>query len=149
MLVVSIHAPTRGATCTANSDLPAEVVSIHAPTRGATFTDKQKRLDSNSFNPRTHTGCDKELFAYQAKKFWFQSTHPHGVRQYTTISTASLNGFQSTHPHGVRLTLFNRMKLTCKFQSTHPHGVRRNSAVPKATLMYVSIHAPTRGATRV
>ena len=35
-----------------------------------------------------------------------------------------------------------------KFQSTHPHGVRQ-SLRPSATLFHVvSIHAPTRGATK-
>ncbi len=36
--VVSIHAPTRGATCPACCTAQAINVSIHAPTRGATFT---------------------------------------------------------------------------------------------------------------
>ena len=34
--VVSIHAPTRGATAESDKDFLATGVSIHAPTRGAT-----------------------------------------------------------------------------------------------------------------
>ena len=34
------------------------MVSIHAPTRGATIRLKQITNTIKSFNPRTHTGCD-------------------------------------------------------------------------------------------
>ena len=37
-LQISIHAPTRGATCTMPIMRWAEMISIHAPTRGATST---------------------------------------------------------------------------------------------------------------
>ena len=57
--LVSIHAPTRGATPTFPRAVDQKNVSIHAPTRGAT--------------------CDEFLTLHYAN--WFQSTHPHGVRQ--------------------------------------------------------------------
>ena len=57
IIVVSIHAPTRGAT---TKNIPPgynTYVSIHAPTRGATrFT--ASHSNGNRFNPRTHEGCD-------------------------------------------------------------------------------------------
>ena len=78
---VSIHAPTRGATLSKVTDItrllfqsthphgvrldreskltPSIVVSIHAPTRGATTAGFILGLFNNSFNPRTHTGCDR------------------------------------------------------------------------------------------
>ena len=58
---VSIHAPTRGATKMKdlfNSEQLEALVSIHAPTRGATGRTKPASSASESFNPRTHTGCD-------------------------------------------------------------------------------------------
>ena len=36
--IISIHAPTRGATTVIVQTSPVPVISIHAPTRGATFT---------------------------------------------------------------------------------------------------------------
>jgi len=57
--IVSIHAPTRGATSMELDMAKRHEVSIHAPTRGATF-------DSGGF--------------FQVE--WFQSTHPRGVRLY-------------------------------------------------------------------
>ena len=83
--IVSIHAPTRGATSSLlqpvrrsdgfQSTHPHGVrlggcrgaiinkkVSIHAPTRGATgITLWSKTIVSYCFNPRTHTGCDRAV----------------------------------------------------------------------------------------
>ena len=55
---VSIHAPTWGATHELPHGKLFVIVSIHAPTWGATISGSQR-------------------FIWQ----WFQSTHPHGVRQ--------------------------------------------------------------------
>ena len=79
------------------------------------------------FNPRTHTGCDSTALSNEDMAVLFQSTHPHGVRPSSTIAPYRLLVFQSTHPHGVR-------RLTVQ----HPVSVVK-----------VSIHAPTRGATGV
>ena len=40
-MVVSIHAPTRGATTLAFASLGNAKVSIHAPTRGATVNERE------------------------------------------------------------------------------------------------------------
>ena len=79
-----------------------------------------------SFNPRTHTGCDKS--SRRAK-----SLH---------------RGFQSTHPHGVRRNTLRFKSIILRFNPrTHTgcDGQKQYSALP---LTVVSIHAPTRGATR-
>ena len=84
--MVSIHAPTRGATTPMNpqgevllfqSTHPHGVrryyligiysvidVSIHAPTRGATAIKLDSFHNSQCFNPRTHTGCDLFVVLY-------------------------------------------------------------------------------------
>ena len=78
------------------------------------------------FNPRTHTGCDL----------------------LGKVLTTRLYSFQSTHPHGVRLLIRQHRARRILFQSTHPHGVRRDSFGGAFNDIAVSIHAPTRGATR-
>jgi len=55
--------------------------------------------------------------------------------------------FQSTHPHGVRLIKAATLGEQIEFQSTHPHGVRLEWELGGHKHMYVSIHAPARGAT--
>ena len=100
----------------------------------------------------------------------FQSTHPHGVRPSflpnismilavsihaptrgaTPFGINGLSGsstFQSTHPHGVRLAARGVSEIWIKFQSTHPHGVRPSTSSLTLISYFVSIHAPTRGAT--
>ena len=101
-------------------------VSIHAPTRGATFRKYGQSMIPRCFNPRTHTGCDYASPSNCGSPMMFQSTHPHGVRRVNGVYVINIKKFQSTHPHGVR------------------HGVE--DAPVMAAL--VSIHAPTRGATR-
>ncbi len=56
--------------------------------------------------------------------------------------------FQSTHPHGVRRHIWSILESGVLFQSTHPHGVRRKRCFQWNGARIISIHAPTRGATR-
>ena len=78
----------------------------------------------------------------------FQSTHPHGVRLACICILIKASMFQSTHPHGVRqLAGYCSAKFSL-FQSTHPHGVRPTEFINTILDLYVSIHAPTRGATQ-
>ena len=79
----------------------------------------------------------------------FQSTHPHGVRLKQGQLTEEQAKFQSTHPHGVRLHNAAFFLQNVVFQSTHPHGVRPKYVVKYARIYFVSIHAPTRGATLI
>ena len=104
-------------------------------------------LQTGSFNPRTHTGCDPFSDTSYTGYNKFQSTHPHGVRLSLMIFSASIyhvsihaptrgatvpnpqhhsiDMFQSTHPHGVRLASNCDKDIWTLFQSTHPHGVRQ------------------------
>ena len=123
------------------------MVSIHAPTRGA--TDKFRIWDNRCM---------------------FQSTHPHGVRPSVFIHPFSLYMFQSTHPHGVRRSLFiSRWTVTrCFNPRTHTgcdsdqlgeftdqagFNPRTHTGCDISSFFLlpkhkVSIHAPTRGATK-
>ena len=122
--VISIHAPTWGATSDESLNrfrtirfqsthprgvrlLPASVcphrlpISIHAPTWGATY-------DSGVIAPDT----------------LFQSTHPRGVRRVRPAKVLLFSLFQSTHPRGVRQGFSAQGESAFQFQSTHPRGVR-------------------------
>ena len=147
------------------------MVSIHAPTRGATMRWGLLPYVSPSFNPRTHTGCDDlvTVIAKHAKEF--QSTHPHGVR---LLSIGLISGrskcfnprthtgcdmvlrrsqliFRSVSIHaptrGATIRVFRYADVLLMFQSTHPHGVRLPVTCRDNNVCAVSIHAPTRGAT--
>ena len=123
--IVSIHAPTRGATDGQGTVVRCYGVSIHAPTRGAT---RASRAASALLNVSIHAptrGATAEYYAVVSAEAQFQSTHPRGVRPTTCNDTHA----------GMK-----------RFQSTHPRGVRRDSRVILKDYE-VSIHAPTRGAT--
>ena len=92
-LLVSIHAPTWGATCGGGEPPPPEQpVSIHAPTWGATMTVCACSTISmfQSTRPR---GARHETVAGQRGKIEFQSTRPRGARQRPLILTFKTNSF--------------------------------------------------------
>ena len=78
------------------------------------------------FNPRTHTGCDPlRSFTCKAASGFNPRTHTGCDLRIPYITTSSF-----------------------RFQSTHPHGVRLADICPAVIFNWVSIHAPTRGATQ-
>ena len=135
----------RGATLSALSCIHLALISIHAPTRGATI--QQNRL----------------IILIQ-----FQSTLPRGERQFIAPATGATYLFQSTLPRGERPSGSAISDVGMQFQSTLPRGerpcVRINGTVypyfnPRShegsdlcesgfpLSFFISIHAPTRGAT--
>ena len=122
-----------------------------------------------SFNPRTHTGCDRFLAIDGHLITLFQSTHPHGVRRLRRYCPSPVSPSFNPRTHtGCDLILsppypYTDVSIhaptrgatasgiaanaTARFQSTHPHGVRHHVSLMKQKTS-VSIHAPTRGATR-
>ena len=146
---ISIHAPTRGATRSRKNGSGQRRISIHAPTRGATLCafplpdpyifqstlPRGERLVSSwdtlitsvHFNPRSHEGSDAEL-----------RNNPVHLRNFNPRShEGSDNTFTNGNP------------IRIQFQSTLPRGERRYYQVPTAPVPAISIHAPTRGATKV
>ena len=107
------------------------VISIHAPARGATYNDKTltASVQFQSTHPR---GVRPSLYRTQCRtRQKFQSTHPRGVRPTRRARHPCKSPFQSTHPRGVRLANGAIYALAFRFQSTHPRGVRPYTAVAK------------------
>ena len=146
--LVSIHAPTWGATRNLLQISFLTKVSIHAPTWGATVHLSSQEPKSTSFNPRTHMGCDRGLLMVMSNDQTFQSTHPHGVRQDVPLVGIKYLGFNPrTHMgcdnkcssfrycfavsiHAPTWGATGRKNIhrnARRFQSTHPHGVRQLS----------------------
>ena len=147
---ISIHAPGWGATYTSVVMMVVTTISIHAPGWGATLYFFIGGSFLSDFNPRTRVGCDSAPAIRLLQFPSFQSTHPGGVRPYSSDSFSSADFvFQSTHPGGVRpAVLVGRLderfvisihapgwgatarrpigRITRQFQSTHPGGVRRS-----------------------
>jgi len=123
---ISIHAPTRGATCKFYFPCGLVAISIHAPTRGATYRFGRCPFWWQYFNPRAHAGRDRALKSCMVGASLFQSTRPRGARPVVLVAQP-----------GVDL-----------FQSTRPRGARPPTTGGGCPGQIISIHAPTRGATR-
>ena len=98
------------------------VVSIHAPTWGATALRWRVVLLSR-FNPRAHGGRDNVKIVAKVKRSELQSTRPRGAQRAQTIDSSMESAFQSTRPRGARLQL---MPTTLRAWSFNPcaHGGR-------------------------
>ena len=166
--MVSIHAPTRGATSLtqkgavkmagfnprAHTGRDAHtlevcinvVVSIHAPTRGATYLPVSK-LDKGIVSIHAPTRGATNFFISSFVFFLFQSTRPHGARPGAYDLNKLAKGFQSTRPHGARLQkrLHSSAPITCF--NPRAHTGRDINGDCNKNEQAVSIHAPTRGAT--
>ena len=57
-LIISIHAPAKGATDCIGIDSLLNAISIHAPAKGATFSCRVLVARSPYFNPRSREGSD-------------------------------------------------------------------------------------------
>ena len=145
--MISIHAPARGATTYKLDHISNHGISIHAPARGATIQKQNKHLKLKfqstlprgerrvhssvccyipaDFNPRSREGSDLVYGASPLLLFLFQSTLPRGERR-------EVNNEQTK-----RNTNFN------------PRSREGSDPVEiiDYTYIYISIHAPARGAT--
>ena len=122
--LVSIHAPTRGATHKNTMEMGTASVSIHAPTRGATRI-RIIPVQSLSFNPRAHAGRDVWQLDLLPPVSCF-NPRAHAGRDYHDFK-------QDLSPYPVSI-----------------HAPTRGATpdIPLRTRCKgVSIHAPTRGAT--
>ena len=102
----------------------------------------------NSFNPRTHVGCDRHGCSCHADVCRFQSTHPRGVR-LCPLFYVILTLLVSIHAPTWGATTLRKSLILMPCVSIHAPtwgatDVIRNVEIPA---LKVSIHAPTWGAT--
>ena len=167
--MVSIHAPTRGATgaSTTPSITPSSFnsrshagsdhvhtggkslgrVSIHAPTRGATPPTTSTAQPRSRFNSRSHAGSDTKVLFLILQNNVSIHAPTRGATLYD-LRTGFYWLFQFTLPRGERHVHRTITDKRSAFQFTLPRGERHRSADHRALPRGVSIHAPTRGATR-
>ena len=146
-LKVSIHAPTWGATF----DQPAKqnnnkVVSIHAPTWGATMVFEVSDGMEGSFNPRAHVGRDSYSNFLLQTPLMFQSTRPRGARPATGRTHTITLSF-NPRAHVGRDPLPGSGCCWATGFNPRAHVGRDRTSLLALSSRFVSIHAPTWGAT--
>jgi len=120
---VSIHAPARGATPPSNVVLASSAVSIHAPARGATCgaISLMSRITVSIHAPARGATRKAEGIYFACQ---FQSTRPHGAR-LDASSVPVLSVIVSIHAPARGATyLLPDGYYVGEFQSTRPHGAR-------------------------
>ena len=165
---ISIHAPTWGATVRLVHLPPHIFISIHAPTWGATPVHDQDQA-GDQFQSTHPRGVRRSNSEDTASWTIFQSTHPRGVRlrrpppllyaeHFNPRTHVGCDAMMTT-AQGVDSYFNPRTHVGCdikiepeaaaiiQFQSTHPRGVRLDPKRGVCVLGYISIHAPTWGAT--
>ena len=147
VFVVSIHAPTKGAT--SSSPPPYARRSSFNPRthEGCDSCYHTLALAPSCFNPRTHEGCDTCTPSYRVPCRGFNPRTHEGCDHKLVGTKIRTNMFQSTHPRRVRLFVSSFLIVFLRFQSTHPRRVRRAQVGCVHFVLVVSIHAPTKGAT--
>ena len=146
--MISIHAPTRGATY---KDIKSDYIvniSIHAPTRGATCYRVWCQRFSLYFNPRSHEGSDQmSVGGYLIIGNFNPRSHEGSDRVFFCQLP---NLVISIHAPTRGATVFKPSPGESTQNDFNPRShegsdVARKSTAPYAN--YISIHAPTRGAT--
>ena len=100
-----------------------------------------------SFNPRTHTGCDTKVCNMSVGISCFNPRTHTGCDPSHVIVSIYNKKFQSTHPHGARLTLMSEHQEYLMGFNPRTHTGCDLVLILPLSLLTVSIHAPTRGAT--
>ena len=99
------------------------------------------------FNPRARAGRDGSNGVDRNDVISFQSTRPRGARQRESRPSGKLNLFQSTRPRGARRAGRVRVRRRV-WVSIHAPARGATQSAPQTILRSaVSIHAPARGAT--
>jgi len=124
-------------------------VSIHAPTWGATSGSQQTDMHASSFNSRAHVGRDRFAVVIIKQDAGFNSRAHVGRDSVVGCEIPARYRFNS-RAHVGRDHSFALFYITIMFVSIHAPTwgatVAGDKGVAKAT---VSIHAPTWGATMI
>ncbi len=124
-------------------------VSILTPTRGATSSCSSMRSVLSGFNPRSHTGSDITITINKKSVEISIRAPSRGATPFAVLGFIKYNDFNPRSLTGSDLKRPPRCPKSQKFQSALPHGERQAMALRDLGVDFISILAPTRGATLV
>ena len=144
---ISIHAPARGATSARQLTELFLTISIHAPARGATdqFQERDIALSISIHAPARGATPSPSVFHFCVSRF--QSTLPRGERLCGSSEMVTTSNFNPRSREGSDPGQFPQRPELSRFQSTLPRGERRAKDLIQKRNASISIHAPARGAT--
>ena len=95
---ISIHAPVKGATICKEATMAGGSISIHAPVKGATWTTSGSTITFCNFNPRSREGSDFYIHSTPNSGFYFNPRSREGSDRTPWPSGPGTTAFQSTLP---------------------------------------------------
>ena len=125
------------------------LVSIHAPTRGATSAGLSNGPASCGFNPRGREGRDAPIFRRRPRtlsRFNPRAREGRDAAHAMGVVAAYLVSIHAPARGATRHVRRDHIAIG-KFQSTRPRGARPPVGARSDAVSVVSIHAPARGAT--
>ena len=164
---ISIHAPPRGATVRKIKTIDDPDISIHAPPRGATFRQHLEHHRRIYFNSRPSARGDADAQSVQESADISIHAPPRGATNLTVGSSTDYT-FQFTPLREGRLPTSSEIPASPYFNSrpsargdpqiiqpateqanfnSRPSARGDRSEKFEANSLYISIHAPPRGAT--
>ena len=106
----------------------------------------EERGPGTYFNPRTHVGCDQVGWGNWHPTRISIHAPTWGATELARL-TSIVTKFQSTHPRGVRLKVSAKVFPVCDFNPRTHVGCDVEDGGYIGQNSYISIHAPTWGAT--
>ena len=99
------------------------------------------------FNPRSHKGSDDTIISQSTTIFYFNPRSHKGSDRASVLLSSDQNLFQSTLPQGERQEIDKDPDKYLKISIHAPTRGATKRADKKSLMNEISIHAPTRGAT--
>ena len=147
--MISIHAPTKGATKELLKELAKQAISIHAPTKGATSLLYSTYSNKKNFNPRSHEGSDRLAVHFPLRIIISIHAPTKGATVFDGFHLKSRVISIHAPTKGATGELSSVSNPYTPFQSTLPRRERHVVAHSFGTHPDISIHAPTKGATLI
>ena len=144
-LIISIRAPTRGATRNAVNKLWTTVFQSALP-RGERRKDAGDADAPQNFNPRSHEGSDPRPERYILPNYDFNPRSHEGSDRIGGGNTEDSVNFNPRSHEGSDLVLSESNHRT-KISIRAPTRGATDAGLPFGVYTGISIRAPTRGAT--
>ena len=101
-----------------------------------------------NFNPRSHEGSDSYLLLHRSLLHYFNPRSHEGSDALGLMANSGIKDFNPRSHEGSDGAVVALALATEEFQSTLPRGERRCKN-NNGFFLWISIHAPTRGATKL
>ncbi len=122
------------------------LISIHAPTRGATSNPSPKSSAFVNFNPRAHAGRDRRAAGRCPMRIYF-NPRAHAGRDYKWLNRRWISSYFNPRAHAGRDAAKGICRCTRRNFNPRAHAGRDAAMAGNPRHGHISIHAPTRGAT--